>query len=153
VILRTARFFPEEDDRQDVRDDYENANVKANEYLYRRVDLQDTVAAHLLAMERSPAIGFARYIISATTPFTREDLADLRSDTPRVVKRLFPDYEVEYARRGWKMFPSVERVYVNARARSELGWYPRYDFRYVLDRLKAGQDSLNDPPSRTQGTS
>ena len=33
-----------------------------------------------------------------------------------------------------------DRVYVNARARSDLGWSPRYDFRSVLDALTAGQD-------------
>jgi UDP-glucose 4-epimerase len=38
------------------------------------------------------------------------------------------------------MFPSIERVYVNERARTDLGWTPRYDFRHALDRLKAGQD-------------
>ena len=150
LILRTSRFFPEEDDREEIRGAYDDGNVKANEYLYRRVDLQDVVSAHLLALDRTPAIGFGAYIISATTPFTPEDLADLRSDAPRVVKQLFPDYEAEYARRGWTMFPGVERVYVNARARSELGWCPRYDFRYVLDRLKAGEDPRS-PLSRSVG--
>ena len=38
------------------------------------------------------------------------------------------------------MFPSVDRVYVNTRARTDLGWNPKYDFRFVLDRLKAGDD-------------
>ncbi len=36
------------------------------------------------------------------------------------------------------MFPGIERVYVNARARNELGWRPRYDFRSALDLLRAG---------------
>lgn len=56
------------------------------------------------------------------------------------MQRLFPDYEAIYAERGWKMFPSIERVYVNARARRELGWSPRYDFRYALDRLAGDED-------------
>ena len=56
------------------------------------------------------------------------------------MRRLFPDYETVYAARGWSMFASIERVYVNARARRELGWAPRYDFRHALDRLKAGED-------------
>jgi UDP-glucose 4-epimerase len=42
------------------------------------------------------------------------------------------------------MFPSIERVYVNERAREDLGWKPRYDFRSVLDRLKAGVDPRSD---------
>jgi nucleoside-diphosphate-sugar epimerase len=138
--LRTSRFFAEGDDRDEVRAAYDDANVKANEYLYRRVDVADVADAHLLAMSQAARIGFGKYIISATTPFTRADLAGLRADAPAVVRRLFPDYAAEYARRGWRMFPSIGRVYVSARARADLGWAPRYDFRAVLDALKAGQD-------------
>jgi nucleoside-diphosphate-sugar epimerase len=140
IVLRTSRFFPEGDDRDEVRDAYPDACVKANEYLYRRVDVADVVTAHLLAVERAADIGFGKYIVSATTPFTRQDLAGLRDDAPAVVRRLFPDYEAEYGRRGWRMFPSIGRVYVNDRARGELGWTPRHDFRSVLDALKSGQD-------------
>jgi UDP-glucose 4-epimerase len=140
VVLRTSRFFPEGDDNDSVRAAYADANVKANEYLYRRVDVADVVDAHLLAMERAAKIGFGRYIISATTPFTQADLAGLRADAPAVVRRLFPDYEAEYARRGWRMFPSIGRVYVNSSARADLDWSPRYDFRAVLDALAADED-------------
>ena len=140
IVLRTARFFPEGDDRDEVRAAYPDGCVKANEYLYRRVDVADVVDAHLLAMRRAAEIGFGKYIISATTPFTRADLPGLRDDAPAVVQRLFPDYAAEYARRGWRMFPSIGRVYVNASARADLGWSPRYDFRAVLDALKADQD-------------
>jgi UDP-glucose 4-epimerase len=150
VVLRTSRFFPEGDDDDRVRAAYADANVKANEYLYRRVDLADVADAHLLAMERATGIGFGKYILSATTPFTPADLAALRDDAPAVVRRLFPDYEAEYARRGWRMFPSVGRVYVNARARADLGWSPRYDFRSVLDALKAGEDP-SSPLARAIG--
>ena len=140
VVLRTARFFPEGDDTDEVRTAYPDANVKANEFLYRRVDLQDVADAHLLAMQQAPGIGFGRYIISATTPFTRDDLAELRTAAPDVVRRRFPDYPEIYQRLGWQMFPGIGRVYVNARARAELGWVPRYDFRHVLDAVAAGQD-------------
>ncbi|MDQ6616289.1 MAG: NAD(P)-dependent oxidoreductase [Actinomycetota bacterium] len=150
LVLRTARFFPEPDDRDEVRATYDDANVKANEYLYRRVDLEDVVSAHLLALTRAPAIGFAKYIVSATTPFQPEDVTELGRGAPDVVRRLFPDQEAEYARRGWKMFPRIDRVYVNARARAELGWTPRYDFRFVLDRLAAGEDPRS-PLARVVG--
>ncbi len=140
LVLRTSRFFPEEDDREEIRRGYEDGNVKANEFLYRRVDLEDVVSAHLLALEKAPALGFGRYIISATTPFTPDDLAELRTNAPLVLKRRVPGYEGEYARRGWKMFPSIERVYVNERARKDLGWRPRYNFADVLDKLRAEDD-------------
>ncbi len=140
LVLRTSRFFPEADDNQATRHAYDDGNVKANEFLYRRVDIEDVVRAHLLALKQAPTLGFGRYIISATTPFTRDDLVDLRANAPLVLQRRLPDYAAEYARRGWRMFPSIERVYVNERARHDLGWRPRYDFAYVLDCLRAGDD-------------
>jgi nucleoside-diphosphate-sugar epimerase len=140
LVLRTSRFFPEADDRDDVRNAYEDANLKVNELLYRRADLSDVVEAHRLALERAPALGFGRYIVSATTPFTPGDLAQLRDDAPGVVARRFPAYADIYAARGWRMFEAIERVYVNARARHDLGWSPRYDFGFALERLAAGEE-------------
>jgi UDP-glucose 4-epimerase len=144
LILRTSRFFPEADDRDEVRSAYDDANLKVNELLYRRVDLQDVVDAHRLALDRAPELGFGRYIVSATTPFTRDDLAGLRADAPAVVARRHPEYERIYADRGWRMFPTIERVYVNQRARDELGWAPRYDFQAALQRLAAGEDPRSE---------
>lgn len=140
VILRTSRFFPEADDDAAVRGKYSAANVQANELLYRRVEMEDVVDAHILAVEKARAIGFGRYIISATTPFTRDDLALLHTNAPEVVKRFFPDYEQLFASQQWTMFPHIDRVYVNSRARDELGWQPKYDFTYVLKCLSAGID-------------
>jgi UDP-glucose 4-epimerase len=151
LVLRTSRFFPEADDNPRVREQYEHENVKANEFLYRRVDIADVVDAHLLATEKAKSIGFGRYIISATTPFEREDLEELRADAPRVVRRYVPEYESAYARRGWKMFPSLERVYVNERARRELGWRPKYDFRRIVELLAAGE-APSSPLARTVGS-
>jgi UDP-glucose 4-epimerase len=151
LILRTARFFPEVDDNPVTRLNYDDGNVKVNELLYRRVDLEDVVGAHLLALEKAPQIGFGRYVISATTPFHPDDLLDLRVSAPEVVRRRVPDYEEEYARRGWRMFPGVDRVYVNERARRELGWRPRYDFRCALDLLKSGAD-VRSPLARAVGS-
>ena len=144
IVLRTSRFFPEEDDRSAIRAGYADENVKANEFLYRRVELEDVVSAHVAALESAASVGFGRYIVSATTPFTRGDLAQLHADAPAVVKRLFPRYEDEYRRRGWRMFPNIERVYVNERARRELGWRPRHDFASVLASLAAGRDPRSE---------
>jgi UDP-glucose 4-epimerase len=141
VILRTSRFFPEADDRDEVRTAYDDANVKANELLYRRVDLADVVSAHRLALAQALKIGFGRFIVSATTPFEPGDLTELRADAPAVVRRYFPDYGAVYAERDWRMFPSIERVYVNTAARQVLGWAPHYDFRRALDDLNAGKDT------------
>lgn len=140
LVLRTSRFFPEADDDPATASAYETPNAQANELLYRRVDVEDVVSAHLLAMERAPRIGFRRYIISATTPFTREDLAMLRRDAAAVVRGLFREYEALYASRGWRFFPSIDRVYVNDLARADLDWRPRCDFRHVLASLREGGD-------------
>jgi UDP-glucose 4-epimerase len=144
LILRTSRFFPEADDSAAIRATYVDANAKANEFLHRRVDVEDVVSAHACALERAASIGFGRYIISATTPFGAGDLAALRVDAPAVVRRLVPRYEEVYARRGWTMFPSIDRVYANDRARHDLGWVPRHDFASVIDRLAVGQDPRSE---------
>jgi UDP-glucose 4-epimerase len=151
LVLRTSRFFPEPDDSPAKRNAFVDANLKANEFLYRRADVQDIVDAHLLAIERAPQIGFGRYILSATTPFTRDDLAELRAHAPAVVSRRVPGYEAEYARRGWRVFPGIERVYDNTLARQELGWRPTYDFAHVLDRLRADEDPRS-PLARSIGS-
>lgn len=151
IILRTSRFFPEPDDDLAKRRAYADENLKVNEFLYRRVDLQDVVNAHLLAADRAPAIGFGKYIISATSPFLASDMPEVRADAPRAVQELFPEYEDEYSRRVWKMLPSIDRVYVNDRARRELGWKPRFDFPYILDRLKSGED-IKSPLARLVGS-
>jgi nucleoside-diphosphate-sugar epimerase len=90
-------------------------------------------------MERAASIGFGRYIISATTPFLPEDVFDLRSDARAVLAGRVPGYEVVYERRGWTMFPLIERVYDNGLARRELDWQPRYDFARVLECLRRNE--------------
>ncbi|NOJ45656.1 NAD-dependent epimerase/dehydratase family protein [Bradyrhizobium archetypum] len=151
IVLRTSRFFPEEDDNGAIRETYADANIKANEFLYRRVDIEDVVSAHLLAARHAPSASFAKYIISATTPFSRRDTAELRNNAPRVVRRYVPDYEAEFAHRGWTMVPGIDRVYDNERARIELGWRPRHDFRALIARLKAGED-IRSPLARQVGS-
>ena len=151
LVLRTSRFFPEEDDDASVRRDYDDENVKVNELLHRRVDLQDVVDAHLLAIERAPALGFGRYIVSATTPLEPEDLIAVRTDAPAVVARRVPHYAKVYGRRRWRMFPGIDRVYVNERARRELGWRPQYDFRRAIECLARGDDPRS-PLARTVGS-
>ena len=42
------------------------------------------------------------------------------------------------------MLPTLDRVYVNARARHDLGWQPRFDFHYALERLRSGQDPRSE---------
>jgi len=48
------------------------------------------------------------------------------------------------------MVPAIDRVYVNERARSELGWRPRHDFAALVARLSAGED-FRSPLARAVG--
>lgn len=140
VVLRTSRFFPEDDDDSAKQAEYGGANLKANEFLYRRADLEDVVSAHLLAADRAEQIGHDTFVISATTPFTTDDLHQLGSDPAAVVARIYPDFSTIYAAHGWQMLPRLDRVYVNTAAREKLGWQPRWDFSRVLTALAAGTD-------------
>jgi UDP-glucose 4-epimerase len=144
VVLRTSRFFPEGDDALDRRDAFEDLNLKVNELLYRRVDIEDAVAAHRLAVQRAPEVGFGRFIVSATTPFVAADVSELRADAPAVVARYVPDYEPVFAQRGWQMLSSLDRVYDNTRAREVLGWRPKWDFAYAVSRLRSGEDPRSE---------
>jgi UDP-glucose 4-epimerase len=140
VVLRTSRFFPEDDDDPAMRSAFPLDNAQANELLYRRLDIADAVSAHLLAAVRAPELGFARYIVSATTPFRQQHLAALARDAAGVVRELYPDCAQLYATRGWRLFPGIDRVYINDRARRELGWHPEFDFAHVLRSLRDGSD-------------
>ncbi len=151
LVLRTSRFFPEEDDNAAVRAAFADENAKTNELLYRRADLADMVGAHLAAAARASEIGFARYIISATAPFAPGDLPRLRGDAAAVVRRLYPEAEAVYRQLGWRLPDTVDRVYVNARARQDLGWRPQYDFARAVTALQSGQDPRS-PLARLVGS-
>lgn len=140
VVLRTSRFFPEPDDDPARRSTFDGTNLKVCELLYRRVDIVDVVDAHLQAIERAPEIGFDRFIISATTPFRREDLERLRSDPAGVLDHRVPGWREVFDSRGWRMLDDIERVYVNAHARARLGWQPVHDFRRAIRDLSRGRD-------------
>ena len=140
IVLKTSRFFMEEDDNRAMREQYDDLNIKANELLHRRVDIEDVVDAHLLALEKIETLGFEKFVISATSPFEKSDLARLHVNAEELVKEKFPDYEELYKSRYWKMFPKIGRVYVNKKARAMLGWNPKYDFSHILNSLKNNKD-------------
>lgn len=45
--------------------------------------------------------------------------------------------------------PGIDRVYVSAR--NELGWEPRYDFKFLIGRLQADKD-IASPLARLIGS-
>jgi UDP-glucose 4-epimerase len=138
VILRTARFFPEEDDTHRV---LSGENMKANELLHRRLTVEDAADAHIAALERAPGVGFGTYIVSASTPFVRSDAAELKRDARAVIARYFLDAAALYAARGWTLPATIDRVYDAALIERDLGFRCATDFATVLDAFRAGRVS------------
>jgi nucleoside-diphosphate-sugar epimerase len=150
VVLRVSRFFPEADDVPDAHEGRTDDNVKADEYASRRVALEDVVDAHLLAADRAPQLGFGRYVISATTPFRPEDLPQLRTDASAVFQLRAPVAAAVWAERGWRFPSTLDRVYVNATARRELGWRPRFDLDAIA-QMVATDGTVRTPMTQRVG--
>jgi UDP-glucose 4-epimerase len=134
VVLRTGRFFPEADDMAHAIEQSDQ-NTKANEFLFRRLTVEDAAEAHVVALERAPALGFREFIVSAPTPFQQADCEALMVDAPAVVARYFPGFPELYGRRGWSMFRSIDRVYSARRAEVELGFRCGTGFAEILAAL------------------
>ena len=134
MVLRTARFFPEEDD---THRDLSGANMKANEFLNRRLTVEDAARAHLVALEKAPEIGFGTFILSAPVPFAPEECAELKADAPAVIARHFPDAAELYARKGWQLPRSIGRVYDPGLAERVMGFRCETGFAQVLDALRS----------------
>jgi nucleoside-diphosphate-sugar epimerase len=135
LVLRTGRFFPEDDDTHRA---LSGENMKANELLHRRLTVEDAAAAHVVALDRAADVGFGTYILSAPTPFARADVAELKRDAPAVIARLYPDAAKLYARQGWTLPATIDRVYDAGLAERELGFRCTTDFGSMLAALRIG---------------
>ena len=133
IVLRTSRFFPEDDD---THRDLSGENMKANELLHRRLTVEDAARAHVAALDRAPEIGFGSFIVSAPTPFDRRECDELKRDAAAVIARHFPDAPALYAAKGWELPKSIGRVYDAALAGKLLGFRCETDFGTVLDALR-----------------
>jgi len=142
IILRTSRFFPEEDDMAHVIVQSE-PNTKANEFLFRRLTVEDAAESHVVALRQAPELGFDTFIISARTPFSPDDCEELMVDAPSVIARYFPEFPELYTRAGWTMFHSIDRVYDSAKARGRLGFQCRVGFKEKLVELRRLLDQLS----------
>lgn len=134
AVLRTSRFFPEDDDT--IRGIH-GENLKAVELLYRRLTVEDAADAHVVALEK--ASGFEVFVISAPTPFARGDVAALKRDAAGVIARYFPDAPALFAGRGWRLPSSIGRIYDPAKVERLLGFRAGTDFAAVLGALRNGR--------------
>ncbi|MFN3944942.1 MAG: NAD-dependent epimerase/dehydratase family protein [Allosphingosinicella sp.] len=157
MVLRTGRFFPEEDDTDRA---LSGPNIKANEFLNRRLTVEDTADAHLVALDQAPRLGFETFILSAPPPFAPDEAEALVADAPSVIARRFPDAAELYARRGWSLPRHIDRVYDPSKAERLLGFRCRTDFAAVLSALRedrrlpfAHDPTYVSPQQRSRGES
>ena len=152
LVLRTSRFFPEEDDVPERRAAFEDANLKANEFLYRRVDVEDVVSAHLLAWSRRRELGFGKFIITATTPFTRDDVARARPRCARGAAAHGSRIRGHLRHAGLEDAAGARPRLCTTTARATLlGWKPRYDFA-ARAAQRVGGHSIRAASSRAIGS-
>ncbi|KAK2599203.1 hypothetical protein N8I77_010975 [Diaporthe amygdali] len=149
VVLRTSRFFPEGDDDEDRRTAMADDNLKVCELAYRRVDIADVVAACVCALRKATGgeVGWGRYVISAPTPFWRDEGtlgllngASGEGDVTTVMQGCVPGCQEVFAQRGWKHLSRIDRVYDSSRAVKELGWEPEFTFEACVEKLSRGED-------------
>lgn len=137
AILRTGRFFPEDDDTHEAPG---GENLKANELLNRRLTVEDAAAAHLAALEAAPQIGCDTFILSAPPPFAREEAEELARDARAVIARYHTDAAELYSAKGWVLPETIDRVYDPSRAERRFGWRAQSDFGSVLAALRDGTE-------------
>ncbi len=135
IVLRTSRFFPEEDD---THRQLSGPNMKANEFLNRRATVEDMARAHLTALTKASEIGFGLYLVSAPTPFQRHHTGRLKADAAGLISELFPEAPALYKQAGWHLPKSLGRVYDGTHITRELGFQYETGFQQVLDALKSG---------------
>lgn len=134
TALRLSRFFPEDDSAIGlIRGDA----MRAIELLHRRLTLADAAAACIHALDAAKP-GFATYIVSAPTPFSRDEAVDLKRDAAAVIARHFPDAAALFAARGWTLPRSIDRVYDAGLIERELGFRCTTDFAALLECLRSG---------------
>lgn len=132
TALRMSRCFPEP------------APLMAAYRLHRGIDARDVADAHALALQHAEP-GFRRYVVSGATPFLPEDAEALWRDAPGVIAHRAPALAEAYARRGWALPASIDRVYDPALALAALGWQARHGFAEVLAELDRRSSEVLPP--------
>ena len=142
LVLRTSRFFPEQDDDADRRAELEDDNLKVMELAYRRCDIEDIVHATVRAMTKARYIKWGKYIISAPTPFINdpETLRLLDKNPGAVYEVAVPASVQVFKEKGWGFLARIDRVYDSSKAVNELGWTPKYTFEKAVQLIAEGKE-------------
>ena len=135
TVLRMSRCFPEP------------APLMAAYRLHRGIDARDVADAHALALQHGEP-GFRRCLVSGATPFLPGDAEALLHDARAVIAQRSPALAEAFARRGWALPASIDRVYDPALARERLGWQSRHGFDEVLAALDRRSSEVLPPRAR-----
>ncbi len=122
TVLRVSRFLPED------------MNTKLNHRLYRGLDEADGAMAHLLALEKV-FNSFEIYNISNDTSFQPEDLEALYHNPKTVIQKYYPEAAAIYQKNNWQLLERIDRVYVIEKAKQELNYRPKNNFKDLLEAL------------------
>jgi UDP-glucose 4-epimerase len=101
--------------------------------------VRDAVQAHLLAATVE-GVGFGLYNIVAQSPFAEADTPELLRDAPSVIARRQPAAPASFARHGWALPTSIDRVYVLDRAIRDLGYRPQHNFAEWVREYERRED-------------
>lgn len=123
-VYRVGRFLPEED------------NLKLNHRLYRGLDERDGAEALRLALDVD-FHDFEIFNISSGSPFTRDELVEIKQAPKEVIIEHYPLAEAIYKARGWAFPASIDRVYVSDKARQCFNYQPKYTFDYLLNKVNS----------------
>ena len=110
--LRMSRCFPEP------------AELMAAYRLHRGIDRRDVAEAHALALDRKGPP--ATYVISAATPFERQDAEELLCHAPAMIDQRCPGLIARMTEKGWRPPRSIGRIYDASLAERELGFRPGF---------------------------
>lgn len=139
ITLRMSRCFPEP------------APVMAVYRLHRGVDARDVAEGHRLALRKNGE-PYQTYILSGSTPFEPSDCIALKTDPAGVLQKRCPSLCALYEQRSWQLPVSIDRVYDNTLAQTELGWTPKYGFEDVVRMLDANISEVLPPDARYMAT-
>jgi UDP-glucose 4-epimerase len=133
--LRLSRFFAGDDGAAGA---IQGDNLRAVELLYRRLTLADAAAACIAALDRDSP-GLATYVVSAPTPFQRDEAIELKRDATAVIAHHFPESRPLFAARGWRLPRTIDRVYDSRRIERDMGFRCATDFGTLLDALRRNE--------------
>jgi nucleoside-diphosphate-sugar epimerase len=124
TTLRMSRCFPEP------------APLMAMYRLHRGVDARDVAEGHRLALN-DPVENYRMFILSGSTPFTRNDCAALKWNPAQVLSERCSAIGELFDSRQWEYPQTIDRVYDSTMVRRALGWKPKYGFENVAELLDA----------------